>query len=258
MGKEDESLNYTFDTCMKSDFRADLESNLEANFNAAMNLTSKTHDYQELLKMLSSEKIVEKQIAALEIPEIKSKNDAIILASNLTGQDGKVREAVAFKLNELSQNPEYLEHFLENDIFDILLDGVMDINGNVCRMVITSKFFENIDFCNFMCEHLPERIMKIINDIKDLDLTAKQYVVSKRNFQLYWALEAFYNIIDVVDFGKIEDILGFCADFYDYTIREKTAKIVSKLDNPQVQEMKEKLINDENFYVRRGVNGGKC
>lgn len=248
MGKEDESLNYTLDTADTSN----LEQNLEANFNAAMNLSSKRHEYQELLDLLSSDKIVEKQIAALKLNEIKSQSDAKILVSNLTGQDGKVREAVAFKINELAQNPDYLQHFLKNDIFEILLDGVMDINGNVCRMVVSSKFFENEVFCDFLCAELPERIMRIINDIKELDLCAKQYVVSKRNFQLYWALEALYNIINMVDFDKIKDILEFCADFYDYTIREKTAKIVSKLDNPQVQEMKEKLMNDENYYVRRG------
>lgn len=254
MGKEDESLNYTLDNFNTLADKSDLEQNLEANFKNAMNLSSKKHEYQELLNMLSSDKIIEKQIAAIELNEIKSKNDAKILVSNLIGQDGKVREAVAFKINELAQNPRYLKHFLQDDIFEILLDGVMDINGNVCRLLISSKFFENSIFCDFLCEKLPERIMKIITDIKELDLTAKQYVVSKRNFQLYWALEALYNIIDVIDFGKIKDILEFCTDFYDYTIREKTAKIVSKLDILQVQNIKERLRNDENYYVRREIS----
>lgn len=247
MGKEDESLNYTLDTCDTCDF----ESDLEANFNEAMNLTAKTHEYQELLALLDSDKIVEKQIAALELNEIKSKTDAKILVSNLTGQDGKVREAVAFKVNELAQKPEYIEFFLENDIFEILLDGVMDINGNVCRLIVSSEFFKNKLFCDFMCKKLPERIMKIINDIKELDLCAKQYVVSKRNFQLYWSLEALFNIINFIDFDKIKDILEFCADFYDYTIREKTAKIINKLDIKQSKAMKNKLMNDNNYYVRR-------
>lgn len=249
MGKEDKSLNYTLDNFNTLGDTCDFESNLEANFNEAMNLTAKTHSYQELLALLNSDKIVEKQIAALELIEIKSTNDAKILVSNLTGQDGKIREAVAFKLNELAQNPDYMQYFLENDIFEILLDGVMDINGNVCRMMVSSKFFKNKLFCDFMCKKLPERIMKIIKDIKDLDLCAKQYVVSKRNFQLYWSLEALYNIIDVIDYSEISEILEFCADFYDYTIREKTAKIVSKLY--KAVDLKEKLMCDENFYVRR-------
>lgn len=216
------------------------DTNLRKNFN-----------YDELINVLNTDNIKEKHFAVLELEELYSANDAKLLASNLVGQDGKIREAVAFKINELTQNPQYLELFLSNDIFEILLEGIMDINGNVCRQIIGSKFFENNLFRDFLCKELPERITEIINKIKKLDLSAKQYVVSKRNFHLYWCLEALYNIIETVEFRDIKEIIFFCGGFYDYTIREKTAKILTKLDNPELNELKEKLMNDENYYVKR-------
>lgn len=253
MGKEDTSLNDTLDSSKESDLMADFDSDFETNFNAAMKMSIEKYDYVELIKFLRSEKIVEKQIAILELDEIKSKNDALILVSNLIGQDGKIREAVAFKVNELIKNPSYIDFFIDEKVFDVLLQGIMDINGNVCRQIVDlgGKWGENEAFGLYLCEKLPKRVNEILIEIKKIDMASKQYVISKRNFQLYWCLEALYNIIDIVNFDEIKEILFATGVFYDYTIREKTAKILTKIDNFEFDKFKEKLKIDENYYVRR-------
>lgn len=237
----DKNLNDTLNTSNMLD--------LEANFNTAMKMSESEYCYDELLALLSSDEIVKKQFAILKLNEIKSKDDAQILVSNLVGQDGKIREAVAFKINELAQNFKYTNFFIEEKFFDIYLQGIMDINGNVCRQIVNLTFIQQ--FKEYLCKKLPESINNILDEIEKIDLASKQYVISKRNFQLYWCLEALYNIIAFINFEKIKEILLRTGVFYDYTIREKTAKILTKIDNSELNELKENLKNDENYYVRR-------
>lgn len=227
----------------------DIEQNIEENFNSAMNLTDKSYDYADLIRLLGSDKVAEKQFAALELNEIKSCEDAFILVSNLVGQDGKIREAVSFKLSELLICPQYQDYFDTDKVFELFLQGIMDINGNVCRNIVNITCFTS--FNNYLAENLPESITKILEHIENLSKDEKQYKISKRNFQLYWALEALYNVIDMVNLQDINDILSVTAEFEDYTIREKTAKILSKCEHHQFLDLKEKLKNDENFYVKR-------
>lgn len=227
-----------------------LDNTLEQDFNLVMKMSEKKYNYEELLQLLSSDKIIEKQFAVLELSEIKTKNDAMILTSNLIGQDGKVREAVAYKLNEFVQNPEFSHFFIDENVFEILIEGLMDINGNVCRK-IGDKWLENSDFQSFLTKKLPERIKLILTKIEELDANEKQYKISKRNFQLYWCLEALSGIIEIIDPSNIKEIIIKTAEFEDYTIREKTAKILTKIADSEFDLLKEKLKNDENLYVRR-------
>ena len=48
---------------------------------------------------------------------------------------------------------------------------------------------------------------------------------------------------------KILNILSFSSGYTDYTIREKTAKILSKMENAP-DDLLQKLKNDKNFYVK--------
>lgn len=205
-------------------------------------------DYEDLIGLLNCEDIKRKHFAVLELEEIRSEQDAKFFVANLVGQDGKIREAVAFKINEFFKNPDFAKFFINEENFAVFLQGIMDINGNVCRHICS---LDNDEFNEYLSQKLPSEIDAILARIKELEADEKQYVISKRNFQLYWCLEALCNVIDKVDFNKIKDILFTTAEFQDYTIREKTAKIITKLDNPQIAELKEKLRNDENYYVRR-------
>lgn len=218
-----------------------LNNSLEINFR---------DKYKELVNLLLSDNIKEKHFAVLELDEIHSNEDAKLLVSNLIGQDGKVREAVAYKVNEFFQNPKYAKFFISEDIFNILLEGIMDINGNVCRQIV-GKCLKNDEFKKYLCGKLPTRINEILVNVEKLASNEKQYVISKRNFQLYWCLEALYNIVEGIEFAEIKNILIKTGEFSDYTIREKTAKILTKIDNLEVNELKGKLKIDENYYVRR-------
>lgn len=219
-----------------------LNPSFEANF-------SSKYRYGELINLLLSGNIKEKHFAVLELEEIKSEHDAKILVSNLVGQDGKIREAVAFKINELINKPNFTKFFISEDIFEILFQGILDINGNVCRNIV--NLVGNKEFGDYVCKILPEKINETLEEIEKLESNEKQYKISKRNFQLYWCLEALYNIVENIQFEKIKNIIFKTAKFKDYTIREKTAKILTKLNNPEVKELKEILKNDENYYVRR-------
>ena len=73
---------------------------LDENFAQALKLYETEYSHDELIRLLQNGNIVQKQIAALRLDGINSKSDADILISNLTGQDGKIREAVSLKLNE--------------------------------------------------------------------------------------------------------------------------------------------------------------
>lgn len=206
------------------------------------------YNYEALINQLSSENIKEKHFAVLELEEIRSCEDAKLFVSNLVGQDGKIREAAAFKINEFFKTHEYCEFFIDEDIFAVLIQGIMDINGNVCRQICS---LNNEEFNKYLSKNLPSETDKILIRISEIEVNEKQYVISKRNFQLYWCLEALCNIIDKVEFANIKDILLKTGEFNDYTIREKTAKILTKIDHSEFSELKEKLKNDENYYVRR-------
>lgn len=229
-----------------------LDANLKTNFNTAMKMSSGNFCYEELIAFLNSDAIVEKQLAVLELNEIKSTEDAELLVSNLVGQDGKIREAVAYKVNELINIADFKPYFLTQKNYEIFLKAIMDINGNVCRQIVDLITLK--EFNDYLCEHLPTQIAQTWEEIQKidfLDAPQKKYVVSKRNFQLYWEFEALYNLAEKIDFNTIKQILLDCGEFYDYTIREKIAKILTKIDNNSLNDLKEKLKNDENYYVRR-------
>ena len=66
---------------------------LDKNFNMALELINKPLNHEELIELLRSGNIAERQLAALRLDKLENQNDADILIANLTGQDGKIREA---------------------------------------------------------------------------------------------------------------------------------------------------------------------
>ena len=90
----------------------------------------------------------------------------------------------------------------------------------------------------------------LIEEIKEVPKN-KSYLANKKNFSLYWYLEAVYVLAEGQnldeDYIKILDI---CSRSDEYTIREKCAKIVSKFKNhSELKDILQRLQNDENFYV---------
>src|SRR5574344_73602 len=226
------------------------KTDLDKNFNTIMNLFSSKYRHEELIEMLNSSDTSIIQFAVLALDEIKSFSEAGKVVENLTGQDGKIREAVAFKINYFCKDKNFVEYFSDEKFFKTYLNGIMDIDGNVCRMIVEIISFVN-GFKKFLSKNLKEKIEEQLEFISQLGKNEKQYKISKRNFQLYWLMESLYEILDECDIKSFNEIIKKCSNFEDYTIREKSAKMLSKLED--FEELKNKLKSDENYYVRRLV-----
>ncbi len=230
---------------------------LDENFNEALSLIEKPLSHNELIELLRDGNIPQKQLAALRLETLASKYDAEVLIGNLVGQDGKIREAVSLKIKELSYNADCISYFQAlnaNNIAQIFLLAITDINGNICRNIIeVLGIFKNWDiFVECFTDKLTNLIFELIDIIKDFDFQDGKYKVNKEVFKLYWCLEAlnvYYNKIPVLTLKKI---LLQTKNIEEYTIREKTAKILSnKISDETLMAAREELKNDKNYYVRR-------
>ncbi|MCD8023999.1 MAG: hypothetical protein LUE64_00505, partial [Candidatus Gastranaerophilales bacterium] len=85
------------------------------------------------------------------------------------------------------------------------------------------------------------RVHYVENSLK----SKKNHAKNRLTFNLYWLLET----ISVLEGDFDIQILTKTSSFIDYTIREKTALILSKMDNPPI-ELLRKLKNDKNIYVK--------
>ena len=227
---------------------------LDENFNQALDLYETNHTHSELLEFLKNGNIVQKQIAALKLETINSKEDAQILVSNLVGQDGKIREAVSLRLNEFMSNPEILPFFETSENYKIFLDAIIDINANICRNVICaiSHLKKNGEFCTLFCSELVKLTNSLLDKIEKFDFQDGKYKVNKEVFKLYWCLETIFEFWDKLNFADLKQIILRSKDIQEYTIREKAAKILThNFDDTDLQKTKEELKNDKNYYVRR-------
>lgn len=224
---------------------------LDTNFEQALEMAEKEFSHIELLEMLKNGNIPEKQIAALKLKTLNNKEEAEILISNLTGCDGKIREAVALKINQLlNQNKDFVEFFTQAEVF---AQASIDINGNICRLVIDSA--EILNSNQEFASKYSSQIIKLINEtFIELDkfiYRDKKYVINKQLFKLYWCLEALKYYADSIPLKTLFPIIDKASKEREYTIREKAAQILVKLDNPEFDSLKELLKNDENYYVRK-------
>ena len=227
---------------------------VDENFNQAYKLITTEQSHAELINMLNNGNIVQKQLAALKIETIYNKEEAQILINNLTGQDGKIREAVSAKINELMHSPDTALFFDTKAHYKVFLDAIIDINGNICRNIISaiSTLKENKDFCDLFCQELSNWALALANIIKDFDFQDGKYKVNKEVFKLYWYLETIYIFANQLDFNKLKEIISITKNINEYTIREKTAKILTlNFDDSDLVLARELLKNDTNYYVRR-------
>ena len=227
---------------------------LDENFKQALNLCENNYSHSELLEFLQSGNIVQKQLSALKLETINSQNAAQILVSNLVGQDGKIREAVSLRLNEFMSNPKTLVYFETPENYQIFLAAIIDINGNICRNVIgaISHLKDNENFCNQFCQELVILTKDLLAKIEKDDFFDGKYKVNKEVFKLYWCLETIYVFWDKIKFEDLKEIILRTKDIQEYTIREKSAKILTKdFSDAELLKAKEDLKKDSNYYVRR-------
>ena len=226
-----------------------LKEKYKKDFKRALDIYEIEYSHDELINYLKNGSVVEKQIAVLKLDKLDSKEDVNIYINNLTGCDGKIREAVSFRLREfINANPQFFEEYT-----DIFIDAIADINGNICRNTINAlnSLKSSTKFCDIFCSKLIETTYKIAKVAQNFDIQDGKYKINKDIFKLYWYLETIYEFTKFVNEEDLLKILNITENIFDYTIREKTAKILSKLNNPKFIHLKEKLKNDENYYVRR-------
>ena len=227
---------------------------LDENFTQALKLYEEEYTHDELINLLKSGNIVQKQIAALRLEGINSIQDADVLIANLTGQDGKIREAVSMRLNEFMSDEKYLPHFKVSNNYNVFLDAIIDINANICRNVISAitNLKNDSEFCEQFCKNLAKLSFDLLDKIEQFDFQDGKYKVNKEVFKLYWCLETIYELSDFINIDDLKNILNQTQNINEYTIREKTAKILSKgFQDSELNQIRNNLKSDKNYYVRR-------
>lgn len=227
---------------------------LDENFTQALKLYEEDYSHKELLDMLKNGNIVQKQISAIRLEDITSKDDADILVGNLTGQDGKIREAVSQRLKEFMSDEKYLQYFKTTQNYKIFLDAIIDINANICRNIICaiSNLKDDNEFCDIFCTNLAKLTNELLEIIEKFNFQEGKYKVNKEVFKLYWCLETIYEFYDKIDFNDLKQIIKRAKDVQEYTIREKVAKILTRnFQDADLASIKLELKKDSNYYVRR-------
>ena len=217
-------------------------------------MVEKDFSHAELLDMLKNGNIPQKQIAAMKI-DMVNEAEAEILISNLTGCDGKIREAVALKVNQLlNSDKKYIQIF--SKYYLPFAKATIDINGNICRLVVDSVAILKIDkgFCEGYLPNLLEYIKEAFQGLDNIVFRDKKYTVNKQLFKLYWCLEGLKLFAADMERNTLFPILERASNEREYTIREKTAQILLCVDESKYLPLTDKLKNDENYYVREVFN----
>lgn len=223
---------------------------IDTNFESAVKLSESEFTHDELIYMLKNGNIPQKQISALNLDTVLNKKEAETLINNLTGCDGKIREAVALKINQLlSANSSLYDLFNFPEIF---ADATIDINANICRLVVDSVSLlkNNETFRIIYLKKILNFIEETFSELDKFIYKDKKYVINKQLFKLYWCLEALKLFADDIEEQELLRILSRACQETEYTIREKAAQIVIQIKSNAFKELKETLLNDNNYYVR--------
>ena len=208
-------------------------------------MSQKDFSHEELIELLKNGNIPQKQLAAMSLDGV-NENESKILISNLTGCDGKIREAVALKINQLlHQDEKYIRIFSKYHM--PLANATIDINGNICRLVIDSlNIIKNEkDFADKYLAKIFEYIYESFKGLDGIIFRDKKYTINKQLFKLYWCLESLNLFKNSILAEKLLPVLERAASEKEYTIREKVAQIVSDLDDDIYLPLKTALQNDE-------------
>ena len=228
-----------------------MKTDLEENFNKALNLCEAELSHGGLLELLSNGDVAERQFAALALDSVSTQDEAKIVISNLTGCDGKIREAIGSRLEEFLTG-ETANLF--SPYYEIFADATIDINANIARFVIDAIriFADDVEFGTKYSAILMRFMDEAFEEISKIKFRDKKYILNKQLFKMYWALEGLKGFYKYVDETRMLEILQKVLERSEYTIREKAAEILVKFeDNPAFKTLIEDVSRDENFYVRR-------
>lgn len=227
----------------------------ESTMSKAFELCCSEISREEIIEALGSSDDVKKQICILKMEPPENIEEARALVSNLTGQDGIVREAVAVKLNEFVCPPDPCELLLNDEFLQTYSKALTDVNPNICRLII--DFIPYIPGQQKLFNLIEENVSDLLSDIENAS-ASKNHVTTKKMFKLYWCLEAVYHIDEkAVNILLLNSIFDRVIKLDDYTILEKTAKIITKntFFEEKFKGYKRLLSGHENFYVKSYFGG---
>jgi len=228
-----------------------------SNFDRSCEFFEKDYTQNELYEFLKNGSDMEKQLASLKIDTVNNSQEAEIFMSNLTGVDGKIREAISFKLKCFMTSTYMAKLFNDKKFWDIFLDAIIDINGNICRNIICaiSNLVQDEQFSEYFKTSIIERSFVVLENIDKFTYKDKKYVTNKELFKLYWYLETL-SLFDFTNTETLFELLEKCSKIEEYTIREKAAALVNKLPTEKRNFL---VINfDNNIYVAKALdNNGK-
>lgn len=227
------------------------EQTLDKNFDKALMLCSTCHKYEDLIEYLKCGNLPEKQYAALELSELKNASDAEIFISNLTGCDGKIREAVAQKFLEFVPEKKYQEYF--SNYPEIFAKSTIDINANISRMIIDGLVYMSRfeQFGRKYADALLGYIYEAFDGLDKIVFRDKKYTINKQLFKLYWCLEGLNNYSTYLKEEELKSILERTLKEAEYTVREKAAQIIVNQTSSVFDDLKNQIKNDENYYIKR-------
>lgn len=254
-------MNYPL-CCDKSLIDNLSSDDLDKQSEAASQLNNYIFAHEDLAGFLVTDCPNLKTFALLKIKKIESQKDADLLMSCLTNNESSVREACSFKIKELILNNDYREFFQKDDYIDTFVAAITDINPKVCKNISTSLLF--IKNKQTISQKIIEIIKQALEDVQGYK-RIQGHKYNKITFRLYWCLEALNEIIcslDTKNNSDVFEILEKGSKNREYTIREKIAfliKNIEKLELPDSKKeaitlLKEKLSEDDNFYVRLVIN----
>ena len=210
--------------------------------------------HNDIIDVLKGDDDIKKQLCLIDLNAINSQEEANILVFNLTGKSGPVRETAAYKIGDLISKPEYTKYFQTEEIINTFIKAITDINPSVSRTTV--EFIKYVENMNYLYKGI---LLEINNTLQQIDIEAKNrsYTQNKKNFNLYWNLEAIISISNFISPAEeLLEILKNTACSNDYTIREKVAKAASIFvsKNSIFQEIIDILKDDTNIYVRKYIN----
>ena len=230
-----------------------MENYLEINFEKNMKMLAEAikcaednYSHNDIIEVLKADNDIEKQLCLIELKSINSQEEADILVFNLTNHSGPIRETSAFKIGELICDEQFKKYFQTKQIIDTFVKAITDINPSVSRYTV--EFIKFVDDVDYLYKRIIEEIGITLSNI-DETVKNRSYVQNKKNFNLYWNLEAIVSLSSKIQLEQeLTNILLKTALSNDYTIREKTAKVASLL---QVTPVLDLLKDDENVYVKK-------
>ena len=237
-----------------------MKNYLEINYDKNLKMLLQAFSYceanlkhEEIINELSGCDDLKKQLCLIELNTLTSQAEADILVSNLINQSGPIRETASFKILELIKDEKYRPLFQKQEILDIFVKAITDINPTVSRNVV--EIITYVNNYEYLYNSILIEIKTTLSKFDDIR-QERSYVTNKKNFNLYWNLEAIISISSKIKpCNDLIEILKITAQSNDYTIREKTAKVANVLSSRDISfvNILDSLKEDENTYVLKYV-----